>query len=68
VGGIVVHDQMQLLLGVAAGEVAEKDQELLDADVLSVTRGPSRLSGRRSCPCCRRSNPNAPTAPATGGR
>jgi hypothetical protein len=29
VGGVVVHDQMQLLVGVAAGEVAEKDQELL---------------------------------------
>jgi transposase len=27
--GVVVHDQMQLLVGVAAGEVAEKDQELL---------------------------------------
>ena len=29
VGGVVVHDQMQLLVGVAAGEVAEEDQELL---------------------------------------
>ena len=29
VGGVVVHDQMQLLVGIAAGKVAEEDQELL---------------------------------------
>ena len=29
VGGVIVHDQVQLLVGVAAGEVAEEDQELL---------------------------------------
>jgi hypothetical protein len=29
VGGVVVRDQVQLLVGVAAGEVAEKDQEFL---------------------------------------
>jgi hypothetical protein len=29
VGGVVVHDQVQVLVGIAAGEVAEEDQELL---------------------------------------
>ena len=29
VGRVIVHDQMQLLIGVAAGEVAQEDQELL---------------------------------------
>ena len=29
VGGVVVHDQMQLLVGVGAGDVPEEDQELL---------------------------------------
>ena len=29
VGGIVVHDQVQLLVGIAAGQVAQEDQELL---------------------------------------
>src|SRR5829696_10343668 len=29
VGGVVVHDQVQLLVGVAAGNVAQEDQELL---------------------------------------
>jgi hypothetical protein len=29
VGGVVVHDQVQLLVGVAAGEVAQEEKELL---------------------------------------
>jgi hypothetical protein len=29
VGGVVVHDQVQLRVGVGAGEVAQEDQELL---------------------------------------
>jgi hypothetical protein len=29
VGGVVVHDQVQLLVGIGPGEVAEEDQELL---------------------------------------
>ena len=29
VGGVVVHDQMQLLVGVGAGDMPEEDEELL---------------------------------------